>query len=142
MKSYLTILPKEIELKILQYLLEINISTRLKRGWKGIHQELDMSINKTEEWEYKMYKHKINRWRNSGFNLMISPSTKKFWKIRNRKYACICGHKNEIITKLARCKLLGCNCNQHVLADNDYACSNCKRNPRKPWHWGFMKISL
>lgn len=142
MKEHLSLLPKEIEKKILDYVLELNTITRLKNGWKGIHQELDICINNNEMWEKKMYRHKVDRWRSSGFNIMISPTSKKFWRIKNRSYACICGHKNDITTKLARCQLPGCNCNNYVISEKDYACSNCKRNPRQPWTWGFMTISL
>ena len=134
--------PKEIEEKILQYVLELDVSRRLKNGWKGIHQELNIYHNDISEWDRKMYKNKVNRWRNAGFSIMISPRTKRFWKIKNRKYACICGHKNETMTKLAKCNLPGCNCGNYIIPEQEYACANCKRNPRKPWNWGFMRISL
>jgi hypothetical protein len=141
MKKRIT-LPLEVEEKILQYVLDLNIIERLKYGWKGIHQELVIRIHDNNRWENQMYKLRIERWKNSGFNIMISPTSKKFWRIKNRSYACICGHKNDITTKLARCQLPGCNCNNYVISEKDYACSNCKRNPRQPWTWGFMTISL
>ena len=135
-------LPLEIEEKILQYVLDLNIIERLKYGWKGIHQELFIRIHNNDKWQNQMYKLRIERWKNSGFNIMISPHCKKFWKIKNRKYPCICGHKNHPLTRLARCNLTGCNCGKYVISKKDYGCLNCKRNPKQPWTWSFMKISL
>jgi hypothetical protein len=142
MRTYLSYLPKEIEEKILEYVLQIRFVERQNKGWKGVHQELEIYNNNNREWKEKMYRYKIDRWRNSGFNLMISPRSRKFWKIKNRAYPCICGHKNDVTIKVGRCLLPGCNCNKYVIPKNDYMCSNCKRNPKQPWTWGITRISL